>query len=144
MLLGNEEKTIKLYAENFLQGHITFDYGTSEDERMGLPKASYDLSKKIIEWLNADKKNDKSEEHQKNTRSVYRHLLSWRIRGRITGKLVDVDLESTIEGVIGEKNQLEGEIKAQKQDILKAIKELKDNDRVIAGLEAQIFYLKKE
>lgn len=57
--------------------------------------------------------------------------------------MVDVDLESRIEELVKEKSQLEEDVKSHKQGILKAVNELKENDRTIAGMEAQIFYLKK-
>lgn len=143
MLLGNKEKTIRLYAENFLQGHITFDYGTMDDERLGLSKASFELSKRLLDWLKADEKNDESKDHKLETHNVYRQILSWRIRGRIKGQIIDVDLESKIEDLVREKTQLEDEVKDKKNDVLKALTQLKDQDRQIALMEAQVFYLKQ-
>ena len=143
MLLGNKEKTIRLHAENFLLGDITFTYGGAEDERHQLAIASKNLATELIQWLGEDKKEIKSEEHTKKTNLLYANILGWRIRGRITGKLQDIDLESRIEDLIREKAKLEDKIKTQNNDILKAVNQLKDQDRQMALMESQIFFMKQ-
>ncbi|MCE9618275.1 MAG: hypothetical protein K8Q88_07985 [Nitrosarchaeum sp.] len=143
MLLGNKEKTIRLHAENFLMGHITFDYGTDEDERISLSKASYDFAQKFLDWLAEEETNKETEEHKLATLNLYRHIVSWRIRGRIKGTLVDVDLESRIEEKVKEKAKLEDDIKVQKEDNLKAVKIIQEQDRQIALMESQIFFMKQ-
>ena len=79
MLLGNKEKTIRLHAENFLMGYITFDYGTNEDERISLSKASYDLAHKFLDWLKEEEEiNKDTKEHKLATLNLYRYIVSWR------------------------------------------------------------------
>lgn len=143
MLLGDKEKTIKLHAENFLIGNITFDYGLEGEERMLLAGGSKDLAGLFLKWLEEDKQNNKSEQHAQTTETLYRSIVSWRIRGRIKGKLIDIDLEQKIEDLLREKIKLEEDIKGHKKSGLEALNLLKDQDRQMALLEAQIFYLKQ-
>lgn len=144
MLFGDKEKTVKLHVENFLWGNITFDYGMFEEERQLRVGTANDFGKILDQWAKSDETDNKSEEHKKLTEALYHAILRLRAKGRITGILKNVDLEQRIEELVREKAVLQDEVKQQKELGLKALNELKDLDRTIAGLEAQIFYLKKK
>jgi len=71
-------------------------------------------------------------------------ILGHRARGHIKGKIINADLNAKLTKEKEKNSKLQKELKECKEDVIKAINQLKEQDRTIAGMEAQIFYLKKE
>ncbi len=136
--MGNKEKTISLYAENFLYGHITFDYGEMDDERFALAKSSADLATAFINWLKNEEKNDLSDEHKKETRELYRKIIVWRVRGRLTGIIHDHDLEQENKKLKDENMKLQLQNEELKQDTITALKELRDKNSLVEQYETSL------
>lgn len=135
MLLGNHEKTIKLFAENFLHGNITFDYGLSEDERQILVGGSSKLDEVFQKWLKAEEIKDVSEEHKKYTQGLYYLLFGWRIRGRIKGVLRDVDLEEENIRLKDDNVRYRLQYEEAKKDAIIALTELRDKNSLLEQYE---------
>ena len=135
MLLGNKEKTVKLFAENFLWGNLTFDYGTTEDERFGLIKSTNELTTIFREWVKNDSKQIKPDDHKQKTHELYRRLFGWRIRGRLKGILVDVDMENDNAKLKDENIRLKLQNEEYKKDTVTALTELRDKNSLIEQYE---------
>lgn len=136
MLLGEREKTVKLYAENFLWGNITFDHGRFEEERQLLTKASNDFGHALDQWAIADADGDHHTDfYKKATENLYHMILRLRAKGRITGILHDVDLEQ--ENIRLKDNNVRLQLLNEdlKKDNIRVLKELKDKDELIEQYE---------
>jgi hypothetical protein len=135
MLLGNKEKTIRLHAENFLWGNLTFDYGLAEDERQMLAGSSKNLEEAFQRWLVSEDENDQSLNHKQFTEKLYYMILGWHIRGRLKGKLVDIDLELENTRLKDENMKLTLQNQEYRKDLIKAVGELKDKTELIEQYE---------
>lgn len=142
MLLGNKEQTIRLHAENFLWGNLAFDYGLTDDERFSLASASGDLDKVFVKWLKEEEVKNNSDEHTKLTENLYYIILGWHIRGRLKGKLVDVDLELENKKLIDENMRLKLQNDQYKKDVIVALTELRDKKDLVETYE-KTFGIKK-
>lgn len=134
-MLGNESTTVKLFAENFFWGNLTFNYGTMEDERIGWINSASDLSKIFLEWLKNESKNPPPENHKQETHKLYRLLFSARIKGRIIGVLNDIDLKNENLKLKDENIKLKLQNEEYKKDTITALKELRDKNSLIEEYE---------
>ena len=135
MLLGNKEKTIRLHAENFLWGNLTFDYGLTEDERMMLSSGSKRLDESFVTWLKSDENNDQSVTHKEFTNKLYYLILGWHIRGRLKGTLYDTDLEIENTTLKDDNIRLKLQNDELRKDNLILARELKDKTELIEQYE---------
>lgn len=135
MLLGDKEKTIRLFAENFLWGNLTFDYGEMDDERVGLVRLMNKIADELRAWTYADSKNPPPEDHKAKTHSIYHKLFGLRIKGRLNGVLVDVDLENENTRLKDENMRFKLQNEELKKDNLILARELKDKTDLLDEYE---------
>jgi hypothetical protein len=100
-----------------------------------LAGSSKNLEEAFQRWLVSEDENDQSLNHKQFTEKLYYMILGWHIRGRLKGKLVDIDLELENTRLKDENMKLTLQNQEYRKDLIKAVGELKDKTELIEQYE---------
>lgn len=142
-MLDDKKRTIKLFAENFMQGNLDFRKGSSMVERGALLGIANGLRDDLVKWVADDQTCDKDDkEHRKHTFELFFTILGHRTRGDITGKIVDHDLNVELTKEKDKNSKLKDEkikYKLQNEELKKdnilLARELKDKTDLLDEYE---------
>ena len=97
MLVGDKQRTVRLFADNILWGRVKISDLVDRVDKYSIHSAI--TKDKLQQWFKMEQDVEEAgleEEFAKLTDEIYDSLVDGRIKGYVEGVMIDVDLEAEL------------------------------------------------
>ena len=138
MLLDKKEKFVKLTADGFGRGIISFNHDRSNDAS-NFKNIVWEFGEELNKWLKLNEKDSLSDDIKELTDTLFNKIIKYRVQGFIIGVLDDLDQDEEIKKLREEIMKLSDTNIGLKQDNIRLANELADKQHIIDSYESSAY-----
>lgn len=138
MLLDKKEKFVKLTADGFGRGIISFNHDRSNDAS-NFKNMVWEFGEELNKWLKLNEKDSLSDDIKELTDTLFNKIIKCRVQGFIIGILDDLDQDEEIKKLRDEVNRLSDYNDELKQHNIRLANELSDKQHIIDSYESSAY-----
>lgn len=138
MLLDKKEKFVKLTADGFGRGILSFNHDRSHDAS-NFKNLVWQFGEELNEWVRLNEKDALSDDMKELTDTLFNKIIKFRVQGFIIGVLDDFDQDEEIKKLRDEIIRLSDNNDELKRHNVRLANELADKQHIIDSYESSAY-----